>query len=46
METSEFEKLVREALGLIPPEISRHLDNVDLVVEVWPNNEQLVGSGI
>ena len=46
METSEFEKLVREALGLIPPEISRHLDNVDLVVEEWPTNEQLVGSGI
>lgn len=46
METKEFEKLVREALGLIPPEIRRHLDNVDLVVEESPTKEQLVGSGI
>lgn len=46
METSEFEVLVRQALDQIPPEIRMHLDNVDLVVEEWPSNEQLVGSGI
>ncbi|MCH8827022.1 MAG: metallopeptidase family protein [Chloroflexi bacterium] len=46
METSEFEVLVHQALDQIPPEIRMHLDNVDLVVEEWPSNEQLVGSGI
>ncbi len=46
METSEFERLVRQALGQIPPEIQAHLDNVDLVVEDHPSNEQLVGSGL
>ena len=46
MELSEFEGLVREALGQIPPEIMRHLDNVDLVVERRATSEQLVGSGM
>ena len=46
MELSEFEGLVRQALTQIPPEITQHLGNVDLVVEERPSNEQLVGSGI
>ena len=46
MERSQFEKLVRQALGEVPEEISTRLDNVDLVVEDWPSREQLVGSGL
>ena len=43
MERSRFERLVRQALGTLPDEISAHLDNVDLVVEDWPDSGQLAG---
>ena len=43
MERSEFEKLVREAIGRIPEALGAYLENVDLVVEDWPGNEHLVG---
>ena len=46
MTRTEFERLVREALREIPEEIGTRLDNVDLVVEDWPSQTQLVGSGI
>ncbi len=43
MESARFERLVKQALGRIPPELSAYLDNVDLVVEDRPSNEQLAG---
>lgn len=36
-----FESLVAEALRGIPPELARALDNVEVVVEDWPSEEQL-----
>ena len=46
MTRTEFERLVREALADIPAEISAHVENVDLIVEEWATDEQLVGAGI
>ena len=46
MTRTEFERLVREALADIPTEISTHVENVDLIVEEWATDEQLVGAGI
>ena len=43
MESARFESLVKQALGRIPQELSAYLDNVDLVVEDRPSNEQLAG---
>lgn len=36
-----FEALVAEALRGIPPELARALDNIEVVVEDWPSEEQL-----
>ena len=38
--------LSREALDGIPDEIGDRLDNVDVVVDEWPTQAQLLGSGI
>ena len=46
MTRTEFERLVREALADIPEEIAAHVENVDLIVEEWASDEQLVGAGI
>ena len=46
MEHHRFEQLVRKALEQLPEEIVAHLDNVDLVVEEQPSNNQLRASGI
>ena len=46
MTRSEFERLVRQAIGEIPEDLRRHLDNVDLIVEDRPSQGQLVGSGV
>lgn len=35
----EFEKLVDEALGGLPPEFKKAIDNVGVVVEDWPSHE-------
>ncbi len=43
MERSQFEKLVRQALGEIPGELLAFIDNVDIVVEDWPARDQLGG---
>lgn len=37
MTTREFEKLVNEALGSLPVYFKEKLDNVDVVVEDWPD---------
>lgn len=46
MKTTEFEKLVREALTRIPAGILKHLKNVDVVVEDQATDSQLLGSGV
>ena len=43
MERSHFEQLVLEALRQIPDELMAYLDNVDVVVEDWPAQDQLAG---
>lgn len=45
MTTAEFRRLVQEAIDTLPPEILRHLRNVEIVVEWTPSPEQrrLVG---
>ena len=43
MDRSQFERLVRQALGEIPRELLAFIDNVDVVVEDWPAPEQLGG---
>lgn len=46
MTRAEFEELVLLALSEIPEEISRRLENIDLVVEDFPNRDQLAGKEI
>jgi predicted Zn-dependent protease with MMP-like domain len=36
-----FEELVADALESIPPELEAELDNVAIVIEDWPTEEQL-----
>jgi predicted Zn-dependent protease with MMP-like domain len=43
MESSLFEKLVLRAMDQIPDALSAYLDNVDIVVEDWPAQDQLAG---
>lgn len=43
MERSKFERLVRQALEGIPEELRGYLDNVDMVVEDWPDQNELAG---
>ena len=43
MKHSQFERLVRNAMELLPKEISSRLDNVDVTVEDLPTQEQLAG---
>ena len=45
MRRTEFERLVVEALESLPPEIAGQLDNVAIVVEDWPDEEQLAIGG-
>ena len=46
MERARFEGLVAEALDSIPDELGDRIDNVDVVVDDWPSQGQLIGSGI
>lgn len=39
MTLKEFEKLVDEAIKSLPTAFAEKLDNVDIVVEEWPNPE-------
>lgn len=43
MTSEEFEKLVSKALGDLPQFFKERLDNVDVVIEDWPN--QHLGQG-
>lgn len=46
MTREEFEKLVGEALDGLPPEFAAKLDNVAVVVEDWPTEEELGRSNV
>ena len=41
-----FEDLVAEALDALPDEFRHHLDNVEVVVEDWPDPAALKASGV
>jgi len=39
MDSHDFEKLVQKALVNLPKEFKEKIDNVDVVVEMWPSAE-------
>jgi len=41
MEKDEFEKIVQQGISLIPEKFRRLMENVDIVIEDYPNQEQL-----
>ena len=43
MERETFERLVWRALGTVPDEFRRYLENVDIIVEDRPSPDQLAG---
>lgn len=45
MRRSEFERLVVRAVRSVPPEIEQQLDNVAIVIEDWPDEEQITIGG-
>jgi len=46
MKRPDFEHLVTEALDDLPPSIQEKLDNVDVVIENWPDPETLRRAGV
>jgi predicted Zn-dependent protease with MMP-like domain len=46
MERDLFERLVAEALDGLPASIQQKLDNVDVVIEDWPDRETLRRAGL
>lgn len=40
MDLYEFEEIVVRELDLLPADLSRLLENVEVIVEDWPNSEQ------
>ncbi len=46
MELDEFERTVAEALDSLPDVFRERLDNVEVVVEDWPDRETLRQAGI
>jgi predicted Zn-dependent protease with MMP-like domain len=42
MRTLEFEKLVSTALDELPPAIHEMLENIDVVIQIWPTREQMI----
>ncbi|MCX8214548.1 MAG: metallopeptidase family protein [SAR202 cluster bacterium] len=43
MELENFERLIHKALSKIPEDLRSYLNNVDIVVEDWPDRDQLAG---
>ena len=41
MQKQKFESLVVEAINRLPPEFQEKLENVDVIVEDWPDSHQL-----
>jgi predicted Zn-dependent protease with MMP-like domain len=46
MNRQTFEHLVAQALDELPPEFQEKLDNVEVVVEEWPDSETLRLAGV
>ena len=46
MSRDEFERVVAKAVDGLPPEIAVHLDNVAVVVEDEPTDEELIDAGL
>jgi predicted Zn-dependent protease with MMP-like domain len=46
MTRSEFEDLVAQALDSLPPDIARHMSNIEVVVANWPTRRQLRSSNV
>jgi predicted Zn-dependent protease with MMP-like domain len=46
VERERFEELVRQALATVPPEIAERIDNVDVEVQDWPSQRQLVSARV
>ncbi len=46
MERAAFEQLVAEALDALPSPFREKLDNVEVVVEDWPDRETLRSAGV
>lgn len=46
MKRSEFEKLVEQAVHSLPRQFRQKLDNVEIVIESWPNPQILKNIGI
>lgn len=42
----EFRRLIRQALNELPPQIESVLQNVALLVEDWPSDEELDNAGL
>jgi predicted Zn-dependent protease with MMP-like domain len=46
MDRNAFERLVAEALNSLPQAFQENLDNVEVVVEEWPDRETMRQAGI
>ena len=46
MERFEFEGLLRQALSQIPKRYLGRLENVEIIVEDWPTQDQLAGHNL
>ena len=46
VERERFEELVRRALGTLPDELARRVNNVDVEVQDHPSREQLAGARV
>ncbi|MCC6626705.1 MAG: metallopeptidase family protein [Chloroflexi bacterium] len=46
MRRRRFEALVREALDSLPSDLQAMLDNIDIVVEDWPTDDELTRAGV
>ena len=46
MERIEFEDLVAEAMEALPEEFKNQMDNVEIVVQDWPNRETMRQAGV
>lgn len=42
----EFEKLVRKAIVTLPANIQKEIDNLAIVIEKWPNPDNLKKGGV
>ncbi len=46
MDRERFQELVTRAVNSLPPEFRDKLENIDVVVEDWPSQSQLVEVGL